>query len=74
MAAIGSDLGTTNSLIACFTDDGPALLPNALGERLTLSAVGLGDDGAVLVGKVARHRPGRRRVPCAQADPAIQRG
>ncbi|AXE64484.1 molecular chaperone HscC [Hyphomonas sp. CACIAM 19H1] len=55
-AIIGIDLGTTNSLVAVFEADGPTLVPNALGEVMTPSAVGYGDDGAVLVGRAARDR------------------
>ena len=53
---IGIDLGTTNSLVAVFEEDGPKLVPNALGEVMTPSAVGYGDDGAMLVGRAARDR------------------
>ena len=53
---IGIDLGTTNSLVAVFTDAGPQLIPNSLGELLTPSAVGYGDDGALLVGRAAKDR------------------
>ena len=55
-AIIGIDLGTTNSLVAVFDTDGPKLVPNALGEVMTPSAVGYGDDGAMLVGRAARDR------------------
>ncbi|MEQ9507025.1 MAG: molecular chaperone HscC [Hyphomonas sp.] len=53
---IGIDLGTTNSLVAVFTDDGPQLIPNGVGDLLTPSAVGYGDDGALLVGRAAKDR------------------
>ncbi|MBK8200088.1 MAG: molecular chaperone HscC [Acidobacteria bacterium] len=53
---IGIDLGTTNSLVAVFTDDGPMLVPNSLGEMLTPSAVGYADDGTLLVGRAAKDR------------------
>lgn len=57
MACLGIDLGTSNSLIAVFDDDGPRLLPNALGEYLTPSVVGLADDNqTLLVGKPAKMR------------------
>ena len=56
MALIGIDLGTTNSLVSVFLDDGPALVPNALGEVLTPSAVGLSDKGEILVGRAAKDR------------------
>ncbi len=55
-AIIGIDLGTTNSLVAVFNADGPKLVPNALGEVMTPSAVGYGDNGAMLVGRAARDR------------------
>ncbi len=51
---IGIDLGTTNSLAAHLTDDGARLIPNALGESLTPSVVGIDLDGTVLVGRSAR--------------------
>lgn len=51
---IGIDLGTTNSLAAVMSDDGPRLIPNALGEVLTPSIVGLDRDGHVLVGRAAQ--------------------
>ena len=53
---VGIDLGTTNSLIGVWRDGAVALVPNALGHLLTSSAVGIGDDGAVLVGLAARER------------------
>lgn len=33
MGKIGINLGTTNSLAAYFTDDGPKIIPNAFGEK-----------------------------------------
>ncbi|MEP9402505.1 Hsp70 family protein [Sphingomonas silueang] len=53
---VGIDLGTTNSACAIWRDDAPVMVPNALGEFLTPSAVSIGDDGAVLVGRAARDR------------------
>ncbi|MDJ0275527.1 Hsp70 family protein [Sphingomonas sp. 2R-10] len=53
---VGIDLGTTNSACAIWRDDGPVMVPNALGEFLTPSAISLGDDDAVLVGRAARDR------------------
>ncbi|MGG7566030.1 Hsp70 family protein [Rhodovulum sp. DZ06] len=53
---IGIDLGTTNSVCAVFKDGEPALVPNALGETVTPSAVHLGKDGAMTVGRAARDR------------------
>lgn len=56
MALVGIDLGTTNSLLAVWGEDGPRLIENALGDTLTPSAVSIADDGAVLVGKPALDR------------------
>ncbi|WP_300973074.1 Hsp70 family protein [Sphingomonas sp. LHG3406-1] len=53
---IGIDLGTTNSLVAAFKDGAPVLIPNALGEVLTPSAVSLGEDGTLFVGRAALDR------------------
>ncbi len=51
---VGIDLGTTNSLVAFMATDGPQLIPNALGDVLTPSVVGIDEQGRVLVGRVAR--------------------
>ncbi|MGA2314355.1 MAG: Hsp70 family protein [Xanthobacteraceae bacterium] len=56
MALIGIDLGTTNSAVAEWTESGPRLIANAIGENLTPSVVGLDDDNAILVGQSARNR------------------
>ncbi len=53
---LGIDLGTTNSLVAHFTEEGPILIPNAIGAFLTPSAVGLSDSGDLLVGQAAKDR------------------
>jgi molecular chaperone HscC len=53
---VGIDLGTTNSAAAIWRDGQSVLIPNSLGDFLTPSAVGLSDDGAVLVGMAARER------------------
>jgi molecular chaperone HscC len=53
---VGIDLGTTYSAVAVMADDGPLVLANVLGERLTPSAVSVADDGALLVGAAARAR------------------
>lgn len=53
---IGIDLGTTNSLAAYFTDDGPKLIPNRLGAYLTPSVVSIDEDGQVYVGDTAKER------------------
>jgi len=53
---IGIDLGTTNSLAAIWREGRAELIPNALGEVLTPSVVGLDSQGRVLVGQAARER------------------
>jgi molecular chaperone HscC len=53
---VGIDLGTTFSLVSIMRDDGPVVLPNALGSKLTASAVSLLDGGEVVVGAAARAR------------------
>ncbi|EGF89797.1 chaperone protein dnaK [Asticcacaulis biprosthecium C19] len=53
---IGIDLGTTNSAAAVFRDGKAELIPNSLGHNLTPSAVGIDDNGDVLVGLPARER------------------
>src|SRR6266540_6286632 len=53
---VGIDLGTTFSLVSVMRDDGPVVLPNALGSRLTPSAVSLLENGEVVVGAAARAR------------------
>ena len=51
---IGIDLGTTFSAVAYMTDEGARLIPNALGDVLTPSVVGIESSGSVLVGRAAR--------------------
>ncbi len=53
---IGIDLGTTNSLVAYYTKEGPVIIPNRLGENLTPSVVSIDEDENVYVGKTARER------------------
>ncbi len=53
---IGIDLGTTNSAAAYWQDGEAKLIPNALGDVLTPSAVSFTDDGELLVGMAARER------------------
>lgn len=50
---IGIDLGTTNSVAAVMRDGQPVLIPNALGEFLTPSVVGVDLQGDLLVGRSA---------------------
>lgn len=56
MTMIGIDLGTTNSLVAYWTEGGPAIIPNVLGERLTPSIVSVDESGEILVGQIAKER------------------
>ena len=53
---VGIDLGTTNSAVACWRDGAAILIPNAIGDLLTPSAVGIANDGSILVGMAARER------------------
>ncbi|WP_025131762.1 molecular chaperone HscC [Pseudomonas sp. PH1b] len=53
---VGIDLGTTNSLVAVWRETSSELVPNALGQFLTPSVVGLDEQGRVLVGQAARER------------------
>ena len=61
---VGIDLGTTYSLVSVLQDGQPVLLPNALGELLTPSAVSLdGDD----------NNPGTYDMPLRTFDAALRR-
>jgi molecular chaperone DnaK len=51
---VGIDLGTTNSVVAVMDRNGPVVVPNSLGERLTPSVVGFTKSGEILVGKKAK--------------------
>jgi molecular chaperone HscC len=53
---VGIDLGTTNSAVAVWKEDGAQLIPNALGDLLTPSAVSFGEDDQLLIGMAARER------------------
>lgn len=64
-ALIGIDLGTTHSLCATFRDGQPVLIPNAQGEFLTPSIVGVLDSGQVVVGAAARELRVTRPETCA---------
>ncbi|OOO00717.1 MAG: molecular chaperone HscC [Epulopiscium sp. Nele67-Bin004] len=52
---VGIDLGTTNSLVAYFGEDGAKIIPNRLGGNLTPSVVSIDGDN-VYVGEVAKER------------------
>ncbi len=53
---VGIDLGTTNSAVALWRDGAPVLVPNALGNELTPSAVSLAKGGETWVGQAALDR------------------
>lgn len=53
---VGIDLGTTNSAVALWDGGEARLIPNALGEWLTPSAVSVGRDGSTHVGASALDR------------------
>lgn len=56
MALIGIDLGTTNSLVSYWTDEGVKIIPNVLGSNLTPSVISVDDGGEILVGEIAKQR------------------
>ena len=53
---IGIDLGTTNSLVAYYTENGPEIIPNRLGKRLTPSVVSMDEEEQIYVGDLAVER------------------
>lgn len=53
---VGIDLGTTNSLVAFFSPEGPRIIPNRLGKHLTPSVVSVDEEGNVFVGETAKER------------------
>ena len=53
---IGIDLGTTNSLVACFREGKAELIPNRLGSFLTPSVVSVDPQGNLYIGEAARER------------------
>ena len=53
---IGIDLGTTNSLVACFTEEGRKIIPNRLGKNLTPSVISIDEEEQVYVGELAVER------------------
>ena len=53
---IGIDLGTTNSLAAYFTEEGPKIIPNRLGSNLTPSIVSVDENDTIYGGETAKER------------------
>ena len=53
---IGIDLGSTNSLVSYWDGVKAVIIPNAFGDNLTPSVVGLDDNNQILVGAVAKER------------------
>ena len=53
---VGIDLGTTNSLVAYYSEEGPKIIPNRLGKNLTPSVVSVDEEGNVYVGETALER------------------
>ncbi len=51
---IGIDLGTTNSLVACYRDGKPQIIVNRLGKKITPSIVSIDENDHVLVGETAK--------------------
>src|SRR4051794_35484134 len=62
---IGIDLGTTHSVAAHLTAEGPRLIPNSLGDVLTPSVVGIDPDNRLLVGRAARELQVTQPERCA---------
>lgn len=56
LSIIGIDLGTTNSLVAYWTDEGAKIIPNVFGGNLTPSIISVDDHGEILVGQIAKER------------------
>lgn len=56
MAVVGIDLGTTNSLVAYWTEEGAKIIPNVFGDNLTPSVVSVDENSEILIGKVAKER------------------
>ncbi|ONI46586.1 hypothetical protein AN640_00735 [Candidatus Epulonipiscium fishelsonii] len=53
---IGIDLGTTNSLVAYYSEEGAKIIPNRLGKNLTPSVVSIDKNDTIYVGEIAKER------------------
>lgn len=56
MAVVGIDLGTTNSLVAYWSEEGPKIIQNVFGDKLTPSVVSIDENDEILIGKIAKER------------------
>ncbi|MGY3779557.1 molecular chaperone HscC [Isobaculum melis] len=56
IAILGIDLGTSNSAIGYWNGEEAILIPNAHGDLLTPSVVGIDNHDEVVVGKIAKER------------------
>lgn len=56
MHTVGIDLGTTNSLVAVWMEEGPIIIPNVFGKNLTPSIVSIDENNEVIVGEAAKER------------------
>ncbi|MFL0267973.1 molecular chaperone HscC [Candidatus Clostridium radicumherbarum] len=56
MTVVGIDLGTTNSLVAYWSEEGPKIIQNVFGDKLTPSVVSIDENDEILIGKVAKER------------------
>ncbi|MBQ7562787.1 MAG: Hsp70 family protein [Lachnospiraceae bacterium] len=63
---IGIDLGTTNSLAACYIDGEARIIPNRFGEELTPSVVSINEKDEVLVGTLALEYGRTHPLDCAK--------
>ena len=52
--AIGIDLGTSNSCVACSQNGQPEVLKNSYGKNTTASVMAFAEDGSITVGNQAR--------------------
>jgi molecular chaperone DnaK len=53
---VGIDLGTTNSEVAIVQQGRVIVIPDEAGRKILPSFVGLGEQGEVLVGEVAKNQ------------------
>lgn len=56
MAIVGIDLGTTNSCVAVVETEGPLVIPNEEGSRITPSVVAFTESGSRFAGAVAKRQ------------------